>query len=324
VIIPAGAAYGRRLVDNPRNINSYNYVSLNLSNGSGSVYLRRWNDDGDRWDKHTDAVPDTGRFDFVLPRSLNIKAQPKAADVKLELPKLEITVDTRPFLGDYGGVVSHSYEPDTTIQELLDGIRERLNARPAVYADEYGQHWYLRDTKTGLVFREIGRKWAKKEDKRSPSEVGLNPDMHLEVVPVESFDTPAELSVEPSLPKEKVNYVISAVLRAWSIKSMNVEPSGEWEWNATKNFVYEDLHVIEAAQASLNSYSWLTWEMDRFKVRAFDVITESDVTKRKQLLQQLEALFANLRDAIRAIPSWKQEYDDVIDTAIEKMSKGQS
>jgi len=49
VIIPAGASYYRRIPENPRYANSYNFVHLDLDTGNGAVYLRRWNDDGNRW-----------------------------------------------------------------------------------------------------------------------------------------------------------------------------------------------------------------------------------------------------------------------------------
>ena len=49
VIIPAGASYDRRMPENPRYANSYNFVHLDLDTGKGAVFLRRWSDDGNRW-----------------------------------------------------------------------------------------------------------------------------------------------------------------------------------------------------------------------------------------------------------------------------------
>ena len=49
VIIPAGASYDRRVAENPRYANSYNFVHLDLDTGKGVVFLRRWSDDGNRW-----------------------------------------------------------------------------------------------------------------------------------------------------------------------------------------------------------------------------------------------------------------------------------
>jgi tetratricopeptide (TPR) repeat protein len=49
VIIPAGASYDRRMAENPRYANSYNFVHLDLDTRKGAVFLRRWSDDGKRW-----------------------------------------------------------------------------------------------------------------------------------------------------------------------------------------------------------------------------------------------------------------------------------
>ncbi|NYT10789.1 MAG: hypothetical protein GKC09_12800 [Methanosarcinales archaeon] len=49
VIIPTGASYDRRMPENPRYANSYNFVHLDLDTRNGAVFLRRWSDDGNRW-----------------------------------------------------------------------------------------------------------------------------------------------------------------------------------------------------------------------------------------------------------------------------------
>ena len=57
IIIPAGACYARR--DYP---NAYNFVHLNFKNATGTVFLRSWNDEKNKW-QATDSYPN-GKFEF--------------------------------------------------------------------------------------------------------------------------------------------------------------------------------------------------------------------------------------------------------------------
>lgn len=54
VVIPAGASFLRRAVDDPRYTNAYNFVHLNFDEGKGIVYLRRWSDPQNKWIEDTD------------------------------------------------------------------------------------------------------------------------------------------------------------------------------------------------------------------------------------------------------------------------------
>lgn len=69
VHIPAGASYDRRVPDNPRFANSYNFVSLNFDTGEGTIYLRRWSERRNAWIADTD-VADGGFYTFGLPKDL--------------------------------------------------------------------------------------------------------------------------------------------------------------------------------------------------------------------------------------------------------------
>jgi predicted phosphodiesterase len=66
VIIPAGACYDRRAAQDPRYTNSYNLVAVDFESGEGTVYLRRWNDVGGRWQADRDVSPG-GEVCFTLP-----------------------------------------------------------------------------------------------------------------------------------------------------------------------------------------------------------------------------------------------------------------
>lgn len=65
VIIPAGASYGTRLVDDPRYINAYNFVHVDFTTSEGTIYLRRWSDQRNTFREDIDSFPQ-GRFAFTL------------------------------------------------------------------------------------------------------------------------------------------------------------------------------------------------------------------------------------------------------------------
>jgi len=71
VIIPAGASFDNRVPDNPRHINSYNFVHLDFESGKGTVFLRRWNDEITQWIRD-DQTWEEGKFLFNLPDGLII------------------------------------------------------------------------------------------------------------------------------------------------------------------------------------------------------------------------------------------------------------
>jgi len=68
VIIPAGASYDRRMAENPRYANSYNFVHLEFDAGNGVVFLRRWSDDGNKWLEDIASCKD-GKCKFTLFKS---------------------------------------------------------------------------------------------------------------------------------------------------------------------------------------------------------------------------------------------------------------
>ncbi|MFZ2472394.1 MAG: tetratricopeptide repeat protein [Methanothrix sp.] len=68
VIIPAGASYDRRMAENPRYANSFNFVHLDFDAGNGVVFLRRWSDDGNKWLEDIASCKD-GKCKFTLFKS---------------------------------------------------------------------------------------------------------------------------------------------------------------------------------------------------------------------------------------------------------------
>jgi hypothetical protein len=73
VVIPAGASYKRRVAENPRYTNSYNWVHLDGDAGHGMVYLRRWSEQRNEWIEDIDAHPE-GKFALEkLPKTMGKK-----------------------------------------------------------------------------------------------------------------------------------------------------------------------------------------------------------------------------------------------------------
>ena len=119
VIIPAGASYDRRMIENPRYANSYNFVHLDFDTGKGAVFLRRWNDDGNRWLEDI-ASCKGGKYDFSLFKS---DAEPSyeaiPASIKLTSPD-QIPAPPRDFKGreDEIQYILSNFEKGSTIASL--------------------------------------------------------------------------------------------------------------------------------------------------------------------------------------------------------------
>lgn len=70
VTIPAGASYKRRVAEDPRYTNAYNWVHLDFEAGQGAVYLRRWSDQRNEWIADIDSHLG-GKFVLDLPKELS-------------------------------------------------------------------------------------------------------------------------------------------------------------------------------------------------------------------------------------------------------------
>jgi len=90
VIIPAGASYDRRMAENPRYANSYNFVHLDFNTGKGMVFLRRWSDDGNKWLQDIGSCP-LGRCEFSYPFCID-----DTQIVPIDITKNEISIDKKP------------------------------------------------------------------------------------------------------------------------------------------------------------------------------------------------------------------------------------
>ena len=84
-----------------------------------------------------------------------------------------------------------AYVPQQQVNHFLDTLYFAINEISHVVPPyTYEDLWTLRDHKTGKVFKDIGRDWARskglKEDTRLLSEVGIFPGMLLEAIPLKS------------------------------------------------------------------------------------------------------------------------------------------
>lgn len=66
IIIPAGAAFDRRVAAQPRWTNAYAVVTIDLAQRAGEVLVRQWSDSANRWNDHQD-IGKNGVFAFTLP-----------------------------------------------------------------------------------------------------------------------------------------------------------------------------------------------------------------------------------------------------------------
>lgn len=85
-----------------------------------------------------------------------------------------------------------AYVPRQQVNHFLDTVYFAINEISQVVPPyTYEDLWTLRDHKTGKVFKDIGRDWARskglKEDTRLLSEVGIFPGMLLEAIPLKSM-----------------------------------------------------------------------------------------------------------------------------------------
>lgn len=99
-----------------------------------------------------------------------------------------ITVDARPLLGTRNGKIWQiPYGQFVTVSDFLDNLWYLLQPY-GIPSMRYGELWALRDTKTGKVLRDMGRRWAHTRgqtlDTRSLSDVGITPGMKLEAIPL--------------------------------------------------------------------------------------------------------------------------------------------
>ena len=90
IIVPGGASYKRRIAEDPRYTNAYNFVHLDFDAGQATVYLRRWCDQRNEWIEDTDSHPG-GKHAFRLPEGLReLPAHPATPPVSLtDAPRLE-------------------------------------------------------------------------------------------------------------------------------------------------------------------------------------------------------------------------------------------
>ncbi|HKP52732.1 MAG TPA: metallophosphoesterase [Chloroflexia bacterium] len=143
VTISAGAAFSRRVEGDPRYTNAYNYAHIELSERTGTIYLRRWNDEIGEWRAVWDPYQG-GKLDFRLPKSLGdaplpvgerntenigtgtsgagqpvVVARPTVEDIRRTVGTKQVR--TRLFIG-------HSYKDASWLEKFLIEFGDRVTA----------------------------------------------------------------------------------------------------------------------------------------------------------------------------------------------------
>lgn len=109
VIMPAGACYERRAVERSQFANAYSFINLNFDLRKGTAYLRRWNDETNKW--IMDSRTNNGAFPFPIPGSplISISKEEKNDNMHQLLTELrewkEIHTRTQSLLESFGTVI---------------------------------------------------------------------------------------------------------------------------------------------------------------------------------------------------------------------------
>jgi len=141
VIIPAGASYDRRMPENPRYANSYNFAHLDFDAGKGVIFLRRWSDPRGKWLEDIDSC-DIGKFEFDLFKSQS-KTSPQEMQIPARIVPRQIPPPPRDFKGREKEIedILSNFEKGATITGLrgMGGIGK--TALALVLADKIKGHF---------------------------------------------------------------------------------------------------------------------------------------------------------------------------------------
>jgi formylglycine-generating enzyme required for sulfatase activity len=93
-VIPAGACYDRRRANNPRYVNAYNFVHVDLATRKGAIFFRRWSERQTKWIADTDTCSG-GQRKFTLPKKLGQRPRSTAGSPRGSVPKAVAAYVTR-------------------------------------------------------------------------------------------------------------------------------------------------------------------------------------------------------------------------------------
>jgi hypothetical protein len=100
-----------------------------------------------------------------------------------------IEVNLSPLLGLPGKNVTFPYPVFGNVSDFLDDLYRYVAT--VVPPASFGRRWALLDTKSGVVLRDMGRKWAKRNlkqecDERSLEAAGILPGMRFDAIPLDT------------------------------------------------------------------------------------------------------------------------------------------
>ena len=129
-MIPAGASYDRRIANDPRYVNAYNFVHLDFETKQGTIYLRRWSDRQSKWLADVDAY-DNGRLKFRIPK---VSGHPPSKDqITADMLRLQQNSShanrgerLHAILADHSGFMRDRLESFVGRQTELAEIRQRI------------------------------------------------------------------------------------------------------------------------------------------------------------------------------------------------------
>jgi tetratricopeptide (TPR) repeat protein/predicted phosphodiesterase len=215
IIIPAGASYDRRMAENPRYANSYNFVHLDFDTGKGTVFLRRWSDPRNKWLEDIDSC-DGGKCEFSLIKSASDGSSKETAPPTKNIPH-QIPPPPRDFKGREDEIheILSDFEKGATITGLrgMGGVGK--TALALVLADKLKSKF-----PDGQVFVEM------RGTSTNPDLPPLTPDEAMSHV-IRAFN-PADKLPENSNELRGLYYSVLAVKRVLLLLD-NASGSGQVE-----------------------------------------------------------------------------------------------
>ena len=85
VLVSTGAAYNKRISQDPLYISAYNFVHLDFDTRKGTIFIRRWSEKSVKWIEDVDSTPE-GKFIFELPKNKNAEIDSLVKKIESILP----------------------------------------------------------------------------------------------------------------------------------------------------------------------------------------------------------------------------------------------
>jgi hypothetical protein len=129
MVIPAGASYYRRVAEDPRYTNAYNFVHIDLESNKGFVYLRKWSDRQNEWIEDIDSYK-TGSFQFDLPKISIFEQQKNQNHIQDQFTTLTAYTEEKKYFGSWFDFPQ--FHDQIIRDNLIIDLNDLLTTKPIV------------------------------------------------------------------------------------------------------------------------------------------------------------------------------------------------